>query len=1447
MKGKLISKEEKKYKRNLYMNQQNLKKAKNIWIIYPTFYFLVLFLSLIHPNLSLSLTRKECSHLNEITIKINGLEDQYILNNDFYYCPETIYLNGNSVSAVETNCKIINIPSGGESTNEVKLVWNEKLVSLAGIFSGLANLIEVDLSNFDSSSVIDMANMFFVSENLKIVDFSNFNTEKVVSMSQMFRGCHSIISLDLSSFDTSEVTNMYCMFMDCFQLPSLNLSNFRTSKVENMYEMFWNCQSLTSLDVSNFDTSLITSMYGLFAYCYNLKKLDLSSFRTPNVTDMTGLFFACTNLESLDISNFDTGNVELMTYMFYHCYKLSSLDLSSFNTESVINTDLMFSNCQSLTSLDLSGFHTPNLLSMNNMFESCYVLTSLNISNFNTEKVTSLNALFFNCLNLKSLDLSSFNTAKVTNMNSMFYECDSLASLDLTNFDTSNVIDMRYIFCHCKSLVDLNLGNFKTNSAVDMQAMFADCPSLTSLDLSSFDTSHVTSMSEMFYNCPNLLELDLSNFDTSSLNSFYSMFEKCYNIEYINFNNYNELNGIVMNNVLENIRDNIVICIDDTNKITNNFKNIIVTTKLCPNIYCGDDWREHIRKIIPETNTCADDCSGFEYENDNMCYSTCPEGAEFCQDKIETTNIATTDNFEGNDIETTNMATTDNFEGNDIETTNMDTTDNIKEEDIETTNIITTDNFEGENLLDTTNILNTNTQKEETLSAKISSMIIDNSTNSDIISNVITNNENYYINDSLTNQHDIETNNLNIHSSSPITNSIIEVNHQEEIKTFNIKGENNEEIYQEIIDIINNYNLSDIDDLTIEGDDSFRYQITTTDKEKNSLDKKNNNNDQISKIDLGECENILKDQYHIDRNVSLIIVKFEKVKNISLERIIQYEVYHPFNKSKLDLSLCGNNKINIYTPVELSDQLLNLYNELKNKGYDLFNINSPFYQDICTPFKSPNGTDVPLSDRINYYYNNNETLCQSNCKFSDYNIETKLLKCECDTTNSEIDTKIIKKFTKKTIYQSFYDTFKFSNYKVLWCYKLAFHINSVTINKGSIIAIIYFSIYLIFLIIYSIKGIKQLKIYYSKIMDNNKKLDVNHFNNDYSKVTEKKNIINASNISSTKRNTLKLKSTSKTLRIISKNKTKKMFHVPPKKKSISIAINKSRSKSLKNLTRNLQIYKRKSSDNNLLISNKMNSLVKSSDKNFEFQSKNNNINNVTEKGENNEEEKLDNFELNNLEYDMAKKLDKRSFIAIYWSILKREHLILFTFFTRNDYNLIIVKLSRFIFSVCTDMCLNVFFFSDETMHKMYLDYGKYNFIQQIPQILYSTIASKLIEVFLCFLSLTDKYFYIIKNLEYNSRYQIFNIIKCIKIKLVFYFIFTFLMFAFYWYAIACFCAVYHNTQMAFIKDSILSFILGLLYPFILYLFPATLRIISLKAGKSNLSCIYSTSNIIPIF
>ena len=152
------------------------------------------------------------------------------------------------------------------------------------------------------------------------------------------------------------------------------------------------------------------------------------------------------------------------------------------------------------------------------------------------------------------------------------------------------------------------------------------------------------------------------------------------------------------------------------------------------------------------------------------------------------------------------------------------------------------------------------------------------------------------------------------------------------------------------------------------------------------------------------------------------------------------------------------------------------------------------------------------------------------------------------------------------------------------------------------------------------------------------------------------------------------------------------------------------------------------------------------------------------------------------------------------------------------------------------------------MHKIFLNYGKYNFIQQIPQIIYTTIISQLLELFLCFLTLTDKLIYELKNITPSfDKIKITNIIKCIKIKLIIFFIFTFIFFVFYWYTITSFCSVYENTQITFIKDSLLSFLLSILYPFIIYLIPSGLRIIAIRNAKINLKCIYKLSDIIPFF
>ena len=256
-------------------------------------------------------------------------------------------------------------------------------------------------------------------------------------------------------------------------------------------------------------------------------------------------------------------------------------------------------------------------------------------------------------------------------------------------------------------------------------------------------------------------------------------------------------------------------------------------------------------------------------------------------------------------------------------------------------------------------------------------------------------------------------------------------------------------------------------------------------------------------------------------------------------------------------------------------------------------------------------------------------------------------------------------------------------------------------------------------------------------------------------------------------------------------------------------------------------------------SNKRINILSISKKKTKKNSQNNNKININEK--------LINFEMNELDFHEAIKFDNRAFIQIYFGILVREHPILFTFFSCDDYNLINIKLVRLIFLIITDMVMNVFFFSDESMHKLYISYGKFDLIQQIPQILYSNIISKIVEIFICYLSLTDKFVYKIKKLCLKN-FSIKKEFKCINIKLILFFIFTFIFIVFYWYVVSAFCSVYKNTQITFFKDWICSLILGIFLPFPIYIIPSALRICSIKNNNCKCSCfIYKLSEFIPIF
>ena len=120
-----------------------------------------------------------------------------------------------------------------------------------------------------------------------------------------------------------------------------------------------------------------------------------------------------------------------------------------------------------------------------------------------------------------------------------------------------------------------------------------------------------------------------------------------------------------------------------------------------------------------------------------------------------------------------------------------------------------------------------------------------------------------------------------------------------------------------------------------------------------------------------------------------------------------------------------------------------------------------------------------------------------------------------------------------------------------------------------------------------------------------------------------------------------------------------------------------------------------------------------------------------------------------------------------------------------------------------------------------------------------------------YLALIEKDLYKISKAEKNknqvaARKRIFKILKCMRIKIFFYFVVTFFFMCLFWYFVAAFCAVYKNTQSFLLKDSMISLLLSLLYPFGLYLFPTTFRIISLRDKKKRLGFFYKLSDLIPL-
>ena len=124
-----------------------------------------------------------------------------------------------------------------------------------------------------------------------------------MGIDNLFKDCSNIIEIDLSNFDSLQVVNMGYMFYGCSNLTFLNLSNFNTSSVTTMSNKFNGCKELTSLDLSNFDASKVNIINSMFSGCSSLKFLDLSNFNALQLTTINCIIHSCNNLENINLKH----------------------------------------------------------------------------------------------------------------------------------------------------------------------------------------------------------------------------------------------------------------------------------------------------------------------------------------------------------------------------------------------------------------------------------------------------------------------------------------------------------------------------------------------------------------------------------------------------------------------------------------------------------------------------------------------------------------------------------------------------------------------------------------------------------------------------------------------------------------------------------------------------------------------------------------------------------------------------------------------------------------------------------------------------------------------------------------------------------------------------------------------------------------------------------------
>ena len=967
----------------------------------------------------------------------------------------------------------------------------------------------------------------------------------------------------------------------------------------------------------------------------------------------------------------------------------------------------------------------------------------------------------------------------------------------------NTINDCYYMFFDCVNIIEMDLTYFNTSTVTDMTSMFRSCKSLTYLDLTHFDTSKVTNMHYMFYNCNSLTSLDLTHFNTSTVTDMGYMFAKCNSLTYLDLTHFDTSSVISMNSMFEG-------CISLPSLDLKHFNTSTVTNMYLMLYNCTNLEYINLNFISFPSDSSIDANNMFTYILDNVVICINESNAHAYITKainyIKCKVIDCSNNWKLNrkKLISKNNTCIDNcideykYEYNGKCYNNC--TIYIKNSYY---NICINETLEKNILIstETTNILNE---------------IICTETKPFEIIETNTCKENCEINDIIEKKCELRF--IKNETQDKNNNIIIE-----------------QDIYLKNIEIgftSENYNISELDgkDIILENN-NLKIILTTSDNQKNN---KNNN---ITSIDLGDCEKELRKYYNISYNKKIYMMKIDNSQDGYKIPKIEFYVYSKLNNTnliKLNLSVCSNINVDIFVPMEIKENL------------DILNTKSGYYNDICYSSTTDDGIYISLNVRKEKYINEKKAVCQDDCYFDKYDDKTQRVKCSCKVKESPESTKDmiidIDKLTKNIIKVK-----NIANMKLLICFKHLFTKDGLISNIGfySIVLIILLHIVCLFIFFikqqYAIKRIindisfntnknEPSKIEKSRISKNFK---INKYINN-KKVNSRTKIKNSNSLKNNKKNSIR--NISKKSDIQKKMKKNN----PPRKKGKSINI-KNNNNNIINTRNN---YRNKIIFNNFNINNEKTIESKIETK-YNYGSVAANLNKKTIKFKKKNIEYIDE-EMNDLSYELALKYDKRTFCVYYISLLRTKHNFIFTFFNNNDYNSKIIKIDLFFISFVIYYFVNAPFFNQDLLDKIYNENGTFDFINQLPQTIYSALISVVLNTFLRLLALSNSA--IIKFKKSKPKQNIKEIKNSLLIKLrvkfILFFILGFVFLTFFWYYLSIFSAIYRSTQIHLLKDTLISFSESFISPLGIYLIPGLFRIPALSKPREKRIYLYKFSKIL---